>query len=137
IPSALNDWQDWVLADVADARCTRIAANLAQRRCVWPGRLTLAVSDKGGSFSQSLTVEAPAWVALPGDGEQWPQQLTLNGRTVSALRHEDQPALWLETGDYVLRGNFEWRGLPQSLALPDTVALLDLNLNGRAVAQPN
>ena len=120
-----------------DAKCTRVAADLAQRRCVWPGRLNLAVSEKGGSFSQSLTLEAAAWVYLPGDRENWPQGMTLNGRTASALNKDEQPAFYLDAGEYVLRGNFDWNAMPQSLAIPAATALLDLNLNGKVVANPN
>lgn len=137
LPPALGAWQGWVLDKHPDAKCTRVAADLAQRRCVWPGRLALAVSEKGGSFSQSLMLEAAAWVYLPGDRDNWPQGMTLNGRTASALNKDGQPALYLEAGDYVLRGNFDWRALPQSLAIPAAVALLDLNLNGKPVTNPN
>lgn len=137
LPPALSAWQGWVLDKHPDAKCTRVAADLAQRRCVWPGRLTLAVSEKGGSFSQSLTLEAAAWVYLPGDRDNWPQGMTLNGRTASALDKDEQPALYLDAGDYVLRGNFDWRAMPQSLAIPAAIALLDLNLNGKAVTNPN
>jgi hypothetical protein len=137
IPAALSPWQGWVLDKHPEAKCTRVAADLAQRRCIWPGRLTLAVSEKGGNFSQSLMLEAAAWVYLPGDRENWPQAMTLNGRTISALSKDEQPALYLEAGDYMLRGNFEWSAMPQSLAIPANVALLDLNLAGKAVTNPN
>ncbi|MET0379716.1 MAG: hypothetical protein ABW049_12060 [Spongiibacteraceae bacterium] len=137
LPPALSAWQGWVLDKHPEAKCTRVAADLAQRRCVWPGRLTLAVSEKGGSFSQSLTLEAAAWVYLPGDRDNWPQGMTLNGRTASALNKDEQPALYLDAGDYVLRGNFDWNAMPQSLALPAAIALLDLNLNGKTVTNPN
>jgi hypothetical protein len=136
-PPALAPWQGWVLDKHPDANCTRVALNIEQRVCAWPGRLSLAVSDKGGSFSQSLLVEGAGWVGVPGDREHWPQALTLNGRTVSALEHNGLPMLWLERGDYVLRGNFEWHALPQSLTLPAATALLELNLNGASVAAPN
>jgi hypothetical protein len=137
VPPALSPWQGWVLDQHPDVNCTRVALNLEQRICAWPGRLSLAVSDKGGSFNQSLLVEGAGWIGVPGDREHWPQALTLNGRTVSALERNGLPMLWLERGDYVLRGNFEWRALPQSLTLPITTALLDLNLNGASVAAPN
>lgn len=137
VPPALSPWQGWVLDQHPDVNCTRVALNLEQRICAWPGRLSLAVSDKSGSFSQSLMIEGAGWVGVPGDRAHWPQALTLNGRTVSALERNGLPVLWLERGDYVLRGNFEWRALPQSLTLPITTALLDLNLNGASVAAPN
>src|SRR5690606_20903148 len=137
VPPALAPWQGWVLDQHRDAQCTRVALNLSQRICVWPGRLQLAVSEKGGSFSQILQVEAAGWVGVPGDREQWPQSMTLNGRAASALERNGLPMLWLEAGDYVLRGNFEWSVLPQSLALPADTALLDLNVNGAAIAAPN
>src|SRR5690606_16431434 len=58
VPPALAPWQGWVLDQHRDAQCTRVALSLSQRICVWPGRLQLAVSEKGGSFSQTLQVEA-------------------------------------------------------------------------------
>lgn len=137
IPPALSPWQGWVLDKHPEAKCTRLAADINQRRCVWPGRLALTVNEHGGSFIQSLQVESAGWNKLPGDREQWPVTLTLNGRSISALENEGAPALWLEAGDYVLRGNFEWKAMPQSLAIPSDTALLDLNLNGAAVADAN
>lgn len=135
LPPLLAPWQGWVMHDHREPECTRLARDLKQRVCLWPGRLALSVGARGGGFEQQVLVEAPGWHFLPGDESLWPQQLQLNGRRASALLREGRPALWLEPGDYEVRGSFEWREMPQSLPVPRQSALVDLTIGGEPVAQ--
>ncbi len=135
LPPLLKPWQGWVMHDHREPECTRLARDLKQRVCLWPGRLALSVGARGGGFEQQVLVEAPGWHFLPGDESLWPQQLQLNGRRASALLREGRPALWLEPGDYELRGSFDWREMPQSLPVPRQSALVDLTIGGESVAQ--
>ncbi len=137
LPPLLQPWQSWVLYDHREPECTRLARDLSQRICLWPGRLTVSVGARGGSFTQQVLVEAPGWHALPGDDSLWPQNLQVDGRRASALPREGRPTLWLERGEHELRGSFDWREMPQSLAIPPQSALVDLVVGGETAAQIN
>ncbi len=137
LPPLLQPWQGWVMHDHREPECTRLALDMKQRVCLWPGRLTISVGARGGSFAQQVLVEAPGWHYLPGDDSVWPQNLQLDGRRASALPRDGRPALWLESGEHELRGSFDWREMPQSLAIPKQSVLVDLTVGGEAVARPN
>jgi hypothetical protein len=82
LPRALADWRAWVL-DREDYRACPFAGNRAASDandffCAWPGRLELALSATGGSFSQRWLVFADSWMAFPGNIERWPRDVTLN-----------------------------------------------------------
>jgi hypothetical protein len=79
-------------------------------------------------------VDANSWVTLPGDGEQWPQQVTVNSQRQPVLEHEGQPALWLTPGSYEIAGKIPWHERPQTLAVPWNIGLVALSVDGKAIA---
>ena len=145
IPPALRDWQGWVLRGEEFRRCPFASTadtaagepvDADEFRCVWPERLTLAVDSRGGTFSQRWQVFAESWVQLPGDDENWPREVRLNGAPAAVVAVDDVPSVRLAPGTYTLSGRFEWSSRPESLALPDTTAIVDLIVDGARVAQP-
>ncbi|HYJ41662.1 MAG TPA: hypothetical protein VEW08_12795, partial [Steroidobacteraceae bacterium] len=145
IPPALREWQAWVLHGEEFRRCPFTASaavepgepiDESEFRCVWPERLTLAVDARGGTFSQRWQVYSESWVQLPGDSENWPREVRLNGAPAAVVAVDDAPNLRLTPGSYTLSGRFEWSSRPESLALPDATAIVDLFVDGSRVAQP-
>src|SRR5687767_13815792 len=55
IPEELEPWIPWVLAQVPDRECRKVADVV---QCAWPGRLELEVSDRGGRFSLEVVLDA-------------------------------------------------------------------------------
>ena len=103
VPPPLRDWQGWVLHDAPQHACPFLANRTPDAdsyRCAWPGRLALDAGKDGARFSLDVHVDAPSWVALPGDGRAWPQAVTSNSQAAVVLRHDDRPMLWLPPGDY-------------------------------------
>ncbi|OOG42592.1 hypothetical protein [Rhodanobacter sp. C05] len=138
VPPPLRDWQGWVLHDVPRHDCPFLAnqmPNEGSYQCAWPGRLTLDASQDGGHFSLNVHVDAPSWVALPGDDKNWPQQVSTNNQPAIVLQRGGQPMLWLAPGDYQLRGSLPWAARPARLRVPATIGLVTLSVDGAAVTR--
>ena len=137
IPAALRDWRGWVLHDLDYRACPFLATQAPGARsahvCAWPGRLQLDAQADGAGFSQRWRVEAADWVPLPGDSENWPQDVTVDGKPVPVLLHDNAPQVWLAAGSVEIRGRIPWAQRPQQLRVPATIGLVALRVDGRAV----
>src|SRR5678815_1418155 len=138
IPPALRDWRPWV-TKYLDYRACPFLANSAPASpgdfvCAWPGRLTLSSNAGGATFAVHWRVEAPSWVSLPGDEEHWPQQVSINGQRQPVLLQGGLPRLWLMAGSYEVTGRIPWREQPQSLAVPQSIGLVSLTVDGKPVS---
>ncbi|MEP6939218.1 MAG: hypothetical protein ABI846_05595 [Rudaea sp.] len=138
LPAILRDWRGWVLKDL-DYRACPFLSNRTQEDaggfvCAWPGRLALAATADGATFSVRWRVDAAAWIELPGSAEVWPQAVTVNGQRQPVLAHAEAPALWLAPGSYEIAGRLPWRERPQSLRVPAGVGLVALSVDGKGVA---
>jgi hypothetical protein len=137
IPAVLRDWRGWVLKDQEFRACPLIASAEADDAddfiCAWPGRLGLDADANGARFVQQWRVDAPSWIPLPGDSENWPQDVTVNGQAAPVLQHDDEPHLRLVPGTYRIDGRIPWQRRPQQLRVPPTIALVDLRVDGKSV----
>ncbi|HKU15492.1 MAG TPA: hypothetical protein VJQ52_13930 [Steroidobacteraceae bacterium] len=138
IPPELKPWESWVLYGEEFRRCPLqdgLAADTeAAFVCAWPGRMRVAVSSGGGEFRQSWRLYAERWVALPGDRERWPEDVRVDGKPAPAVERDGIPQLRLAAGDHTVSGSFTWSRRPESLQLPAATALVDLTIDGRAIA---
>ncbi|PWK82369.1 hypothetical protein [Fulvimonas soli] len=137
VPPPLQGWQDWVLHDLPQHACPRLAtpAYAGEFQCAWPGRLALQADRDGGRFALDVHADAPGWVALPGDARAWPQQVQADGQPVPVLEHDGVPSVWLAAGDHALRGALPWSARPARLRVPAAVGLVALSVDGAAVAR--
>lgn len=138
IPPPLRDWQGWVLHDVPQHDCPFLANQMptpGTYQCAWPGRLTLDAGKDGGRFSLDVHVDAPSWVALPGDGRNWPQQVSANRQAATVLQRGGVPMLWLTAGDYQVSGALPWSTRPARLRVPAAIGLVALQVDGAAVTR--
>jgi hypothetical protein len=138
VPPPLRDWQGWVLHDVPQHGCPFLASEMpndGSYQCAWPGRLTVDADKGGGRFSLDVHVDAPSWVALPGDARTWPQQVSVNKQAATVLQRDGAPMLWLVPGDYQLSGTLPWTARPARLRVPATIGLVTLRVDGAAVAR--
>ena len=138
IPPALKDWRAWALKDLEYRGCpflaSRTPGGAGDFVCAWPGRLALSAGGDGATFAIRWRVEAPAWIALPGDAEHWPQQVTVNGQRAPVLARDDRPELQLAAGTYDITGRIPWRERPQTLAVPAGIGLITLIVDARPIA---
>jgi hypothetical protein len=138
VPAPLRDWQGWVLHDVPRHGCPFIANQMpgeGSYQCAWPGRLALDATKDGGRFSLGVHVDAPGWIALPGDGRNWPQQVDVDKQPATVLQRAGVPMLWLMPGDHQLSGTLPWASRPARLRVPATIGLIALSVDGAAVTR--
>ncbi len=138
IPTQLRDWQAWVLHSMPNHDCPFLAnqmPNAGSYACAWPGRLALSADKDGGHFSLDVHVDAPSWVALPGDARSWPQQVSTNHQPATVLQHDGQPMLWLTAGDYTVQGGLPWTVRPARLHVPASIGLITLSVDGAVVTR--
>ena len=137
IPQALKDWRGWVLKDLEYRSCPFLANKAPESGeefiCAWPGRLNLASRGEGATFSVHWRVETAGWIPLPGDEQNWPQQVTVNGQRAPVLARDNAPMLWLQPGSFEIAGRIPWTEQPQSLAVPQRIGLVALTIDGKAV----
>ena len=136
VPDPLKSWVPWVLHGDETFGCPHAAHDGDARHCAWPGALQLKVSRSGATFTQDWQAYRSTWVSLPGEAKQWPQQVLVDGKPAAVLQKDEGPAVQLEAGSHRISGQFMWEKLPESLALPAEVALLQLERDGKAVALP-
>jgi hypothetical protein len=140
IPPQLRDWQRWVLHGQEQRTCpllnTQDGSDDNAYQCAWPGRLSLIVDKAGAHFQLDVHVDAESWIDLPGSREAWPQQVQIGNAPATVLDRNGTPSLRLTAGDYIIRGVFEWDERPARLQVPDEIALIDLNVDGASIAEP-
>ncbi|NHI01069.1 hypothetical protein [Oceanimonas sp. MB9] len=136
VPASLQPWVEWALHGETQARCPLLYRQHTERRCAWPGRLVLALTNDGGRFEQGWQLDDAASIPLPGDREHWPQGVTVNGEPAALTEHKGRPALFLPAGEHRVAGHWQWARLPVSLQLDAGTGLLALSLNGRDIAAP-
>ncbi|MFZ6656961.1 hypothetical protein [Undibacterium sp. TJN19] len=136
IPDPLKSWVPWVLDEVPDAVCPQVQDKNNANQCVWPGVLDLKVNTKGAVFTQEFTTYRDTWIGLPGNSQQWPQDVILDGKPVAVIGREEVPVLKMPKGSHKISGRFAWNGVPESLQLPQNAALIKLELNGQNLGLP-
>lgn len=139
IPTELRGWEEWALQGHERHRCPWLSPGRPAddaRICAWPADLELRVDDRNGRFSQRWRAAASSWLPLPGSIEQWPENVMIDGSAAPVVAHEGAPAVRVAAGPHTVAGDFRWRRRPALLAVPASVALVSLVVDGRRVANP-
>jgi hypothetical protein len=133
VPEALRDWIPWVLDGSESLRCPRLAGvdDASAHTCIWPGELRIDVTADGATFSLPVAVYADSSVALPGDADHWPLDVSVDGRALAVTAEDDMPVVWLPEGRHRIEGRFDWDERPESMALPASIARVTLTISGR------
>jgi len=139
IPKEIESWQAWVQDGQEYRHCPFLAntdgSSENNRICVWPGRLSLELNQRGGRFSQSWFSYTDSWVPLPGNLEYWPSAVTVNGAVGAVVARDGIPQIRVPSGTFTIAGNFAWEKRPESLPIPARTGLVSLNLDGQKVEQ--
>src|SRR5262245_39893197 len=104
--------------------------------CAWPGTLAVDAGNTGAEFTQTWTLYAADWIALPGDREHWPVGVTVGADAEPVVERAGRPMLRLPRGTHRISGRISWTTRPASLPIPIEVGLVTLRLDGQAVANP-
>lgn len=136
VPEPLKPWVGWVLDGHKDLACPYLY-NAEQRQCAWPGRLELQLTSTGGTFTQHWEVYGETQIRLPGDAQHWPQNVKRTDNTPLAVTSKDSyPVVTLAAGSHDISGQFVWDKLPEALFVAPATGLVQLTVNGTAIATP-
>src|SRR5262245_34221478 len=140
VPRELEGWRDWVLQDEQFRKCPFLAnqppTNAGSFRCAWPERLVLDLDARGGSFTQRWQTFAEDWIRLPGDPENWPADVRVNGGIAPVVEHNGYPSVRVPAGTHTIAGRLSWSTRPESLAVDPRTAIVELTIDGKRIAQP-
>jgi hypothetical protein len=138
IPELLAPWVDWVMHDKKEqVECVPQYNNGDRVLCVWPSELTMVLNHQGGNFSQSVLVHNKSWVALPGNGLQWPNKVQVDGTPWVIVQKNQRPGIELAPGSHRVTGRFTWPRLPENVQIPPESGLVSLTVNGGKIQFPN
>jgi hypothetical protein len=135
IPEPLKPWQAWVSWSHKDLDCPFLSTGKS-RQCVWSNHLSLDLTPTSGRFTYQVNVFAESLVPLPGNTKQWPSELQVDETATTILDHQGQPQVRLQPGNHLLSGRFRWDALPDTLAIPAEIGIVQLTLNGHSVPHP-
>ena len=107
------------LANVESATPTFLAPTVDEDRLL---TFELSVSDGGVTTSDTMTV----LVQAPGS----------DGKPAQVVSRHGKPSLLLPSGNYQIKGQFDWTALPMSLDIPGAYAQVILSVNGKPVDFP-
>lgn len=136
VPQPLEPWREWVLSDVANLGCPSPFDDANERIAVWPSKLRLEVMAGGGNWRLELKAFGPSWLPLPGNADAWPQEVLLDGEAAAVVARGDVPSIRVSTGSHTVAGSFGWKRLPERLAVPATIGIVDLTRDGSPVSLP-
>ena len=139
VPPELRGWEEWALRGKESHRCPWLVPGMPTdeaRVCAWPSVLELEVDEHGGRFTQRWQVSSDSWVSLPGNSENWPENVTVDGSAASVVSHFAAPAIRAAPGVHTVAGIFHWTRRPETLAVPENVGLVSLSMGGSRLANP-
>ncbi|HKF97252.1 MAG TPA: hypothetical protein VKB20_03285, partial [Steroidobacteraceae bacterium] len=115
VPPELRGWEEWALRGNESHRCPWLVPGMPTddaRVCAWPSVLELEVDERGGRFSQRWQVSSDSWVPLPGNSENWPEDVTVDGSPAAVVSHLASPAIRAAAGVHTVAGTFHWTRRP-------------------------
>jgi len=140
VPPGLKGWEGWALDGSEFVRCPYVSGlepnAAASHACSWPGPLDLDANGDGARFNQQVHVYAPGWLELAGDGDHWPQDVRVDSASASVVEHGGRPSVHLDAGSHSVAGRLPWTQMPESIAIPSSVGIVRLKVNGERVAFP-
>ena len=126
VPLELQGWIDWVLFHEKTYECPFLYNNFNNHRCAWPTSLELRLADENGSFTVAWEVYNESWINLPGNDQNWPLAVRIDGIPATVTSRDGRPAVLAASGHHEISGSFEWRHLPETLAVPADTGLVNL-----------
>ncbi len=134
-PKSLEEWKPWVLEKHPDINCPFMFSS-EQRTCAWPSELRIEASNDSAKFSMHVEVFNDGWIALPGNGNFWPQNITVDNIKTAIRDNANTPEIYLLAGNHDINGEIRWDELPRTLQIPQQVGIVELTLKGKPITAP-
>ena len=130
VPESLRAWVPWVLHGNTTAGCVRHGDDFL---CDWTTELSLTMNERTGSFALTALADNQTDIMLPGTGASFPQHVRVDGRPAVVLTESGVPFVAVTRGTHRIEGDFSWTERPETLAVPRSIGLVRLSLDGRVV----
>jgi hypothetical protein len=137
VPDVLRTWIPWVLWDQSDQSAPSTYRNPDERIYYWPSQVEIQADEAKGSWQVQVAVYRESWFPLPGSSEHWPVAVSDSEKELVVIEHNGSPAVKLEPGNHSLKGQWNWKSLPQKLTIPRSYGLLRLQVRNEPIATPN
>src|SRR5437016_1107451 len=106
IPEPLMPWKDWVLHGYEQQLCPIPYNNGEAYFCVWPTSLEVVLDEQKAQFKLKSVNYIQGWIPLPGNNENWPQEVKVGEKLTPVGSQEGNPAIFLPPGEYTISGQF-------------------------------
>lgn len=160
IPDSLKVWKEWVLWEGSPQEIPHPYNDANTSLTVWPSTLAIQVQGNSASWTLAVQVYRKTYFSLPGDADSWPRNVrassliattsptpesnavedvrsTLVDVPLVVLPKNDVPVVELPPGSYKLTGEFQWTNTATKVAIPKSIGIVELTLDGNAVPFPN
>lgn len=120
IPPDLQGWQGWVLEGEAARQCAlkdgQTGQAVSDYHCLATTDLDLSPQGDALKFSVRARADLPTLLPLPGGPDQWPRDVTMDGKPAPLRWSGDRWWVALPAGEHQVQG--QWTQTPQRLAMP-------------------
>lgn len=110
VPPDLKGWEGWVLEGEGARQCAlkngATGQALGDYVCMTTTDLVLSPNGAGIAFSVRLKADGPTTVPLPGQEQQWPRDIRINGQPAVMRRQGNQWFVVVPTGEHLLQGRW-------------------------------
>ncbi len=137
VPEPLRPWVGWALRGHESARCPFVYDAHEQKRCAWPGVLSISVDSNGLRFRQDWRLYIEGFIPLPGDASLWPQDVRLDETASVVSPANGVPRLHAPAGTHTVSGRMDFERMPEFVQLAPQTGLVQLEIAGRAVVDPD
>ncbi len=137
VPEPLRPWVGWALRGHESARCPFVYDSHEQKRCAWPGVLSISVDSNGLRFRQDWRLYIEGFIPLPGDASLWPQEVRLDETASVVSPANGVPRLHAPAGTHTVSGRMDFERMPEFVQLAPQTGLVQLEIAGRAVVDPD
>ena len=138
VPGELRGWEPWVLHGHEAHRCPLAGSGAAPGRAprvrVAGSAWSLQWMRMAAASASTGRSRAEGWLPVPGSLDYWPENVTLDGKPAALVARNSSPVLRVSAGTHLVSGTFSWARRPELLAVPDSVALISLSVDGAHVA---
>ena len=138
VPSELEDWKDWVLADHPNIYCPINDTSRQRLPCVWISELQVELTSGINAridFRIRGQANADSHVELPSSDKR-PVSVQLNGSPANVGVFQDSSRVFVSSGEFTITGHISLDSVPRSLSIPRSAAIVRLSIDGEDVAVP-
>lgn len=110
VPPELQGWQGWVLEGETARQCAlkngATGQGLDDYLCMATTDLVLSPEGAGIAFSVRIKTDRSTAVPLPGQEQQWPQNIRMDGQPAVLRRQGDQWLVVVPAGEHLVQGRW-------------------------------